>query len=143
MAFINALGWLKMQLERYDKTLHASMVQPWYDVKGDGATVDWLPSGSTYLVRTESGYVASGALLLTNSSLCFMEHLATDPSARQVTQAKALRFIALSLEQIAKSLNYTVILGLVPEDHFSLAEFYKRQGARLGTKLMRVAYKAL
>lgn len=132
-----------LKLVKYESVLHAKIVYPWFYGKGDQAAVDWLPDGTTYLVTSDDEFVACGSLLLTNSKLCFMEHLATDPQARQITQAKALRFIAIQLELIAKTLNYTVILGLVPEDHFSLVEFYKRQGAEMGTKLMRVAYKQL
>jgi hypothetical protein len=135
---------MSLSLVKYEEDLHKELVAPWFEAKGDGPAVNWLPVGSTYLVNDKDhGLVAIGSLLLTNSKLCFMEHLTTDPSQRQITQGKALRFVVLSLEQIAKSLSYDVILGLVPEDHFALAEFYKRQGAFLGSKLMRVTYKPL
>jgi len=134
---------MALSLKRYEPQVHRYIVTPWFEAKGDGPAVDWLPETSTYVVFDDEAPVAVGSLLLTNSKLCFMEHLTTDPNSRQITQGKALRFVALALEQIAKSLGFTVILGLVPEDHFPLAEFYKRQGAYLGSKLMRVAYKPL
>lgn len=135
---------MSLSLVKYEESLHRELVAPWFEAKGDGPAVNWLPAGSTYLVKDEEhGLTAVGSLLLTNSKLCFMEHLTTDQGQRQITQSRALRFIVLALEQIAKTLNYDVILGLVPEDHFALAEFYKRQGAFLGSKLMRVTYKPL
>lgn len=135
---------MAQSLIRYEPAKHLELVRPWFEAKGDGPAVNWLPESSTYLVEDEeAGIVAVGSLLLTNSKLCFMEHLTCNPEARQITQGKALRFVVLALEQIAKSLGYEVILGLVPEDHFPLAEFYKRQGAFLGSKLMRVAFKPL
>jgi len=145
LAFTSVPGWQKMDLKlvKYEAELHSAMVTPWYEHKGDAPVVAWLPVGSTYLVAHGDEFLACGSLLLTNSAICFMEHLVTNPKARQMSQGKALRFIAISLEQIAKNLNYAVILGLVPEDHFSLAEFYLRQGASLGQKLMRVTYKQL
>jgi hypothetical protein len=131
-----------MQLKRFSQ-LDSGIVRPWYAIKGDAAVVEWLPEGSTFLVMDGDKPLACGSLLLTNSKTVFMEHLATNNSESQFTQAKALRFLAIELEKIAKNLGYKVILGLVPEDHFPLVEFYKRQGALLGSKLMRVTYKFL
>lgn len=130
-----------MQIRKIDKD-DIDTIHPWYQVKGDAAVVAWLPD-TTYLVLVDDRPVACGSLLLTNSGCVFMEHLATNPNESQFTQAKALRFLALELENIAKNSGYKVILGLVPEDHFSLVEFYRRQGAVLGSKLMRVTYKFL
>jgi hypothetical protein len=119
------------------------LVRSWYEAKGDAPVVNWLAEGSTFIVSDDTTNLAVGSLLLTNSGICFMEHLATNPNVKEFSQAKALRFLAIELEKIAKSLGFKVILGLVPEDHFSLVEFYKRQGALLGSKLMRVTYKYL
>jgi hypothetical protein len=132
-----------MQLRLYKKDKDLAVVTPWYAHKGDQAVVAWLPDGSTFIVEADGKMVACGSLLLTNSPVVFMEHLATNPMASEVTQSKALRFLAIELEKIAKNLGFAVILGLVPEDHFSLAKFYLRQKAQLGSKLMRVAYKFL
>jgi hypothetical protein len=144
LASSNVHGWAKKMLQirklsEDDKTI----IAPWYAHKGDAPVVDWLPIGSSFLLSFDSIPVACGSLLLTNSGICFMEHLATNHTVKEFTQAKALRFLAIELEKVAKSLGFKVILGLVPEDHFSLVEFYKRQGALLGSKLMRVTYKYL
>ena len=119
------------------------IITPWYAIKGDNPVVDWLPIDTSFLVLEDDDDkpLACGSLLLTNGGMCFMEYIATNPYDKEFTQAKALRFLAIELEKIAKSLGFKVILGLVPEDHFSLVEFYKRQGALLGTKLMRVTFK--
>jgi hypothetical protein len=132
-----------MRLRLYNKDKDLALVTPWYANKGDQAVVAWLPNGSTFLVEIDGEMVACGSLLLTNSPVVFMEHLVTDPKASELSQGKALRFLAIELEKIAKNLGFAVILGLVPEDHFSLAKFYLRQKAQLGSKLMRVAYKFL
>lgn len=133
---------MSQSLVKYDPRAHYDLVYAWHEAKGDGVVADWLPKETTYLVLDDKyGLVAVGALLLTNSAVCFLEHIATNKDVSETTQAKAMRFLILSLEQIAKSIGFKVILGLVPEDHFSLAEFYKRQGALLGSKLMRVAFK--
>lgn len=121
------------------------IITSWYEAKGDNPVVHWLPMETSFLISDEKDDkpLACGCLLLTNGGVCFMEFLATNPYIKEFSQAKALRFLAIELEKIAKSLGFKVILGLVPEDHFSLVEFYKRQGALLGTKLMRVTYKYL
>lgn len=131
-----------MQLRKL-KPEDKALVLPWYSIKGDGAVVEWLPEGSTFLVTINDKPVACGSLLLTNSATVFMEHLATNNEESKFTQARALRFLALELEKIAKTMGFKVILGLVPEDHFSLVEFYRRQGCLISPKLMRVSYKFL
>lgn len=118
------------------------IIAPWYQARGDGVVVDFLPD-TGFMVEIDSVPAACGFLLLTNSKVCFMEYLQTDNKLSETKQAKALIFLTKSLEKMAKSLGFSVIIGLVPEDHFSLAEFYKRQNAHFGSKLMRLCYKAL
>ncbi len=133
---------MKLSLVKYERESHESVIYPWFANKGDAPVVDWLPEQTTYLVHSEDhGFMAVGALLLTNSKVCFLEHVATNPNLAEISQSRALRFVILTLEQMAKNTGFKVILGLVPEDHFSLAEFYLRQKAKLGSKLMRVTYK--
>lgn len=131
-----------MKIRKFDKS-ETELVRPFYAVKGDGSCADWLPEGSSYVVTIDDKIIASGCLLLTNSPMVFIEHLATNPLESQFTQGKALRFLAIELEKIAKNIGFTVILGLVPEDHFSLVEFYRRQGCVASQKLMRIVYKSL
>lgn len=131
-----------MNLRKFKKE-ELDIVRPWFENRGDAQEVQWLPEGSTFVVEIDGEMIGVGSLLLTNSPIVFMEHLCTNPNVSQLKQGKALRFLAIELEKIAKSLGFSVILGLVPEDHFSLAEFYLRQKAQLGSKLMRVAYKFL
>jgi hypothetical protein len=133
---------MKLELVRYEPAKHESIIRPWYEAKGDSPVVDWLPTDTTYLVYSEDhGFMAIGALLLTNSKICFLEHVATNKELSEFSQARAMRFVILTLEQLAKNIGFKVILGLVPEDHFSLAEFYIRQKTAFGRKLMRVVYK--
>jgi len=132
---------MSQSLVKYDKQKHYELISSWYAAKGDSPVVNWLPDTTYLCFDDKHGFSGVGSLLLTNSAVCFLEHIATNQQLSETTQAKALRFIVLSLEQIAKNAGYKVILGLVPEDHFSLAEFYKRQGALLGSKLMRIAFK--
>jgi hypothetical protein len=132
---------MSQSLVKYDKQEHYELIAKWYAAKGDTPVVNWLPDTTYLCFDDKHGFSGVGALLLTNSAVCFLEHIATNQELSETTQAKALRFIVLSLEQVAKNAGYKVILGLVPEDHFSLAEFYKRQGALLGSKLMRIAFK--
>jgi hypothetical protein len=72
-----------------------------------------------------------------------MEYLQTNHERSSMSQGKALIFLTKSIEKMAKNMGFSVIIGLVPEDHFSLAEFYLRQKAQIGGKLMRLAYKFL
>jgi hypothetical protein len=133
---------MKLSLVKYEASKHRDLVTPWYSHKGDSPVVDWLPEGTTYLVHSDDhGFMAIGALLLTNSKVCFLEHVATNPKLSEISQARAMRYVILTLEELAKSIGFKVILGLVPEDHFSLAEFYIRQKTAFGRKLMRVVYK--
>jgi hypothetical protein len=131
-----------MQLRKL-KPDDVATVRLWYNAKGDNPVVDWLPDGSTFVCHIGDKLLGCGSLLLTNSGVVFMEYLATNNLESEFTQAKALRFLAIELEKIAKNLGYKVIIGLVPEDHFALVEFYKRQGALIGSKLMRTTFKFL
>ena len=118
-------------------------IRPWYEAKGDFLDDDWIPKGTAFLVEDDYGLLATGFLLLTNSGICFMEFLATNPERSEQEQAKALRFLTLELEALSKGLGFSVILGMVPEDHFSLARHYIRQKAFMGKKLMRLFWKRL
>ena len=118
-------------------------IAPWYAAKGDGFLDDWLPKDTGFVAHDARGLVASAFLLLTNSKLCFMEYMMTNPERSEIDQGKGLLKLAFSLEKLSKSMGYKVILGLVPEDHFSLAKFYNRQKAKQATKLMRLYYKGL
>ena len=120
------------------------VIQPWYEAKGDFLDPDWIPKGTAFIVEDDNKLeLAVGFLLLTNSGICFMEFLATNPDAPEGVQAKALRFLTLELEALSKGLGFSVILGMVPEDHFSLARHYIRQKAFMGKKLMRLFWKRL
>lgn len=118
-------------------------IAPWYAARGDGFLRDWLPTETGFVAHDARGLVAAGFLLLTNSKLCFMEYMNTNPERSEIDQGKGLLKLAWNLEKLSKSMGYKVILGLVPEDHFSLAKFYNRQKARPASKLMRLYYKGL
>jgi hypothetical protein len=128
---------------RQIKSKEIDEISPWYAARGDGFLHDWLPQETGFVAYDARGLVASAFLILTNSKLCFMEYMMTNPDRSEIDQGKGLLKLAFSLEKLSKSMGYKVILGLVPEDHFSLAKFYNRQKARPATKLMRLYYKGL
>lgn len=128
------------------RQLNASDVEvigPWYEEKGDFLNEEWIPKGTAFVVQDQVGLVACGFLLLTNSGIAFMEFLATNPKRSEFEQARALRYLTLELEKMSKALGFKVILGFVPEDHFSLVKHYQRQKAFMGKKLMRLFWKPL
>ena len=119
-------------------------IGPWYEEKGDFLNEEWIPKGTAFVVEdAKSDLIACGFLLLTNSGIAFMEFLATNPKKSELEQGKALRFLTLELEKLSKQLGFQVILGFVPEDHFSLVKHYQRQKAFMGKKLMRLFWKPL
>ncbi len=118
------------------------LIGTWYEEKGDFLNEEWIPKGTAFVVE-DDGPLACGFLLLTNSGLAFMEFLATNPKRAEFEQARALRFLTLELEKLSKQLGFQVILGFVPEDHFSLVKHYQRQKAFMGKKLMRLFWKPL
>lgn len=102
-----------------------------------------FPDTTSYVVEDRKGLIAAGCLILTNANFTIMEHLQTSPKRSQALQSRALRALALYIENLSKSTGAKFILGFVPEDHFSLAKFYLRQGAAAYQKLFRVFSKRL
>lgn len=132
-----------MQLRKLEPN-DVETIGPWYEEKGDFLNDEWIPKGTAFVVDSDEGQaLACGFLLLTNSGIAFMEFLATNPKVSEFEQARALRFITLELERLSKGLGFKVILGFVPEDHFSLVKHYQRQKAFMGKKLMRLFWKPL
>lgn len=117
----------------------------WYEAKGDSMDQRFVPRNTGYLVLSDAHIPAAmGFLICTNSDSCFMEYLSTNPALPEFIQSKALILLAKSLERIAHEVfDYKLVIGMTPEDHFSLAQLYERHGAYRGKKLFRLFYKLL
>lgn len=131
-----------MQFRRYLPS-DEGYVAPWYQAREDAFYSEWLPRDTGFIVEDDKSRLAVGFLLLTNSKMAFMEYLQTNCERTEFEQAKALIFLTRELEKLSKGLGYKVIIGLVPEDHFSLVKYYQKEKAHIGKKLMRLVYKGL
>lgn len=124
-----------MKVRKIDLDKEFDLVKKFYP---EPIRKDDLPEGSTFVVEKDGVLTACGALMLTNAKVAWMEFLATNHELSEVTQARSLTILATRLRDLAKFLKYKSVMGFVPEDHFSLADFYSRQGAVQYKKLARV-----
>ena len=121
----------------------AQFVDPWYKARGEeGAPMPELaPYDRFFGVLHEGQLVACAFLIETNTRAAMVEYVMTDDRAPVLVQSRALMFIIDEMMLLAKYLGYSYVLGLVGEDHESLAKYYIRNQAVQGSKKMKVFYK--
>jgi predicted N-acetyltransferase YhbS len=133
------------KLEPHD--LHA--VHSWFRHReGDRFDVEFLPKSGGFVAESDGALVACGYLMRSyddegRPAMALMEFLQVNHEVSEQAAGRGLLRIALFIEDLSRKLGFRYILGFTPENHFTLAKFYERQGARQYGKLMRLFQKLL
>ena len=85
--------------------------------------------------------ICAGFIYRTDSQICWMEFIISNPNYRESDRAEAIKFLIESLSSIAKSMGYSIIFTSVKEEH--LINHLKKCGFTIEKGTSKEMVKAL
>lgn len=103
---------MKISVDKYDHEKHMKLVASWY-FKYDILPVPekWL-STSGYVVNIDETPVAALWLYLTDSKICYLEHLISDKDIEKESKRFAILVLGKYIMEDAKNLGYDLMLSM-------------------------------
>lgn len=103
-------------------------LERWYALDNDK-----LPEarylGTGFVLYTEKENVAVGFFIETETEIGLYEFMQTNPDASWVTRGKAVKLLTEFIMGHAKSLGYSLVMGMTPSHKNSILNLYRKMGA--------------